>query len=361
MGDFRQWIGSSAGSPTASFEFARSHSQGKRYGECSLQIVMVAATCLAISKESRIMSPPSPFKTPDGEARFLAAYEAALKLWPVPYEELDIPTRFGMTHVVAAGPNKAPALVLLHGYMATSVMWAPNVADFSRDYRVYAVDTMGQPSKSVPGDPIRDVTDYVAWLTATLDGLGLDRVSLAGMSFGGWIALRYAAAAPERIRRLVLLSPGGFLPMAKQFRLRGMLMAFFPTRFTVNSFMRWAGITERDGGPVLDLMYLGTKHFRMPKDTLRVNRDAASPLSDNQLRSLQMPVLLLFGDGEVIYDPAQAFDRARRLIRHFEGGLIPHCRHDMCLSQSRIVDARVLDFLKKRGDQPEDTDQRSVA
>ena len=74
-----------------------------------------------------------------------------------------------------------------------------------------------------------------------------------------------------------------------------------------------------------------------------------------------MPVLLLFGDGEVIYEPAQALDRARRLIPHVEGGLIPRCRHDMCLSQSRIVDVRVLDFLKKRGDQPADTDQRSVA
>ena len=118
-----------------------------------------------------------------------AAYDAALKLWPVPYEELDIPTRFGMTHVVAAGPPNAPVLVLLHGYMATSVMWAPNIADFSRDYRVYAIDIMGQPSKSVPGDSIRDANDYVAWLTATLDGLDLGRVSLVGMSFGGWIAL----------------------------------------------------------------------------------------------------------------------------------------------------------------------------
>ncbi len=74
-----------------------------------------------------------------------------------------------------------------------------------------------------------------------------------------------------------------------------------------------------------------------------------------------MPVLLLFGDGEVIYDSAQAFDRARRLIPHFEGELIPRCRHDMCFSQSRIVDARVLDFLKERGGRPADTEQRSVA
>jgi pimeloyl-ACP methyl ester carboxylesterase len=266
-----------------------------------------------------------------------------------------------MTHVVAAGPKNAPALVLLHGYMATSVMWAPNVADFSRDYRVYAIDIMGQPSKSVPGDPIRDVTDYVAWLTATLDGLDLGRVSLGGMSFGGWIALQYAVAAAERVQRLVLLSPGGLLPMAKQFALRGMLMAFIPIPFTVNWFMRWAGTTQREARPVLNLMYLGVKHFRMPNDTMRVNREAAKPLSDNALRSLHMPVLLLFGDGEVIYDPARAFDRARRLIPHVEGELVPRCRHEMCFSQSRIVDARVLDFLKKTGDRQVPTERRSVA
>jgi pimeloyl-ACP methyl ester carboxylesterase len=294
------------------------------------------------------MSHPSAFKTPEGEARYLAAYDAALKLWPVPYQEIDISTPFGTTHVVASGPKEAPPLVLLHGYMATSVMWSPNVIDFSRDYRVYAIDTMGQPGKSVPGEPIRDAAGYVAWLTATLDGLRLDRVALVGMSFGGWLALTYAVAAPERIQKLVLLSAGGLVPIARQFSLRGMLMVFFPTRFTVNSFMRWAGFTdtpgERDAGPVLNLMYLGMKHFRMPADTVRI---AANALSDDQLRAMRVPTLLLMGDREVLCDAAAALARARRLIPDFEGDLVPGCRHDMCFSQHRIVDARVLEFLKK--------------
>lgn len=65
------------------------------------------------------MSHPSAFKTLEGEARYLAAYDAALKLWPVPYDEIDISTRFGRTHVVVSGPNDAPPLVLLHEYMAS--------------------------------------------------------------------------------------------------------------------------------------------------------------------------------------------------------------------------------------------------
>ena len=131
------------------------------------------------------MSDRSAFKTPEGEAAFLAAYDAAMKSWPVPFEEMDVPTPFGRTHVVVCGPKGAPPLVLLHGYWATSTMWAPNIADFSEHYRVYAVDVMGQPSKSVPAKPIRDGADYAAWLTATLDALHLDRVCLMGMSFGG--------------------------------------------------------------------------------------------------------------------------------------------------------------------------------
>ena len=308
---------------------------------------------------------PSAFKTPEGEAAFLAAYDAAMRLWPVPYEELEIPTPFGMTHVVASGPKDAPPLVLVHGYMSTSVMWAPNIADLSQDHRVYAIDVMGQPSKSIPEEPIRDVGDYVAWLTAALDGLGLRRVSLLGMSFGGWLALTYAVAAPERVHKLVLLSPGGLLPMARQFSLRGMLMAFLPTRFTVNSFMRWAGFSDRAGEddaryrPLLDVMYLGLKHFRMPKETVRVAANAANPVPGGELETLRMPVLLLIGDREVICDAAQAWARARRLIPDLEGAIVPGCSHDMCFSQRRIVDARVRAFLEKS--RTDGRGERSVA
>jgi len=268
-----------------------------------------------------------------------------------------------MTHVVISGPQDAPPLVLLHGHMATLVMWLPNIADLSKDYRVYAIDVMGQPSKSIPDKPIRNWTDYVAWLTATLNGLRLNRFFLAGVSFGGWLALTYAVAVPERVQKLALLSPGGFLPIARQFRLRGMLMMFFPTRFTVNSFMRWAGFRESPGDTygrhILNLMYLGMRHFRMPKDTVRI---AANPLSDDELRGMRVPVLLLMGDRDVLYNPATALSRAQRLIPDLEGELLPECSHDMAFSQCRIVDVRILEFLKKtKAKDQVDASERVVA
>lgn len=301
----------------------------------------------------------SAFKTPKGEAQFLAAYDQEMERWPVPYEQVEVRSRFGTTHVVICGPKAAPPLVLLHGYMATLTMWWPNIADFSKDYRVYAVDVMGQPGKSCPAEPIGNVDDYVSWLTATLNGLHLDRVSLVGMSFGGWLALNYAVAAPERVRKLVLLSPGGLLPMVRQFMVRGMIMVWFPTRLTVNSFFRWLGFTYRAYPSFLDLVRLGLKHFRMPIETARV---MPAVVPDEALLAMQVPTLLLIGEREVISDPALAMERGRELIPDFEGELVPACRHDMVASQWDTVDTRVLQFLSTtRTDSRPETDLRSVA
>jgi pimeloyl-ACP methyl ester carboxylesterase len=59
-------------------------------------------------------------------------------------------------------------------------------------------------------------------------------------------------------------------------------------------------------------------------------------------------VLLLIGENDVMYDAAEALARARRLIPDFTGELIPNCGHEMCGSQSRVVDACVLDFLNDK-------------
>jgi pimeloyl-ACP methyl ester carboxylesterase len=295
------------------------------------------------------MTHTSAFKTPEGEAAYLAAYEAAMKLWPVPYEEIEIPSRFGMTHIVTSGPKDAPPLVLLHGYVANLTMWSPNIADFSKDYRVYAIDVMGQAGKSIPDpdEPIGDAADLTAWLSETLNGLNLERIFLVGMSYGGWLALNFAMTAPERVRKLVLLSPAASLqPLVRQFGLRVMAMIFFPTRLTVNSLMGWMGIKDTPGDTltrcVLDLAYLGMKHFRLVPETARV---MPGVFSDDELRALPVPVLLLIGENEVIYDAAKALVRARALLPNFEGELVPQSNHNMCASQYRIVDARVLDFL----------------
>jgi pimeloyl-ACP methyl ester carboxylesterase len=293
------------------------------------------------------MTQTSAFKTSEGEAAYLAAYDATLKLWPVPYEEIEVSSRFGITHVVTSGPVDGPPLVLLHGTMTTLMMWLPNIADFSKTYRLYAIDIMGHPSKSIPNEPIRNAADFTEWLGVTLNGLNLDRIFLAGISFGGWIALNFAMNEPARVRKLVLLSPAAsFRSLSPRFGLRAVLSGIIPSRRMMNSFFAWMGLEAAPGETVtqslLDLIWLGGQHFRVPPETRRI---VGSVFTDEELSALQVPVLLLIGEKEVIYDPAAALARARRLIPNLEGVLVPQSGHAMSYTQHQIVDALVLEFL----------------
>lgn len=231
---------------------------------------------------------------------------------------MDIPGYYGRTHLVASGPEDAPPLVLLHGAMASLIMWAANVADLSQDYRVYAVDVIGEASKSIPARPRQTREDCVAWLSELLYALEIEKTDMVGMSYGGWLTLNYAIGAPERLKRIELLSPpGSFAPLAKQFMVRLLLAVYLRRRFLVESFVGW--VTHEDAlrdpttraiclDEMIDQIYLGLKHLRMPGEAPPV------VFSDEELRGVLVPTLLLIGEQKVIYDPKAALERGRRLI-----------------------------------------------
>ncbi|SRR6266487_2451517 len=299
---------------------------------------------------------PSPFKSKKGEAEYMAAYEETMRLWPVPYESMDIRSRFGSTHLVVCGPKDAPPLVLLHCFFTSLTNWAYNLADLSREYRVYPLDMMGQPSKSIPDRPIRNREEMAEWLTGVLDVLGIQQTDLIGYSYGGFAALNYAIHAPERVKKLILLTPvGGLVPLRKQFYLRSLVQtlvnSFLPglSRLSITSFLHWMvyvpNMKTEDNRPLfecmLNQMSLGNKYFRMGNLVLPL------PFSDEDLSSMKSPTLLLVGQREAMYDPAAAIERAKKLIPNIRAELIPNYGHELPNANAETVDKRVLEFLKE--------------
>ncbi len=113
-------------------------------------------------------------------------------------------------HVRDTGPRDAPALLLLHGFGGSLHTWDAWAALLEVDYRVIRLDL---PGFGLTGaDPTRDYSDARshAVLLALMDRLDVARAVVAGHSMGGRIAWTLAAAHPERVDRLVLLSPDGF-------------------------------------------------------------------------------------------------------------------------------------------------------
>ncbi len=285
---------------------------------------------------------PSNFKTPEGEAQYIAAYEATLSLWAIPYEFLELPTQWGRTHLIMCGQKDGPPLVLLHGMHLSATMWFSNIAALSRNYRIYAVDTLGGVGRSVVVQPLKSRADLAGWLTEVLEGLGITQPHLLGHSYGGWLALNFALKASERIKRLILLAPLGLQPLVSQFWLRGLPALLFPRRSFITSFMKWMTVK---GFAVNELFVeqfvLGVKNFR-PRPHIRV---LPSVFTDDELQQIKAYTLLLIGGKEVIYDPEVAVNRAKQLIPNIEAEVVPNASHGLPLEQAELVNERILEFL----------------
>ncbi len=113
-------------------------------------------------------------------------------------------------HVRDTGPRDAPAVILLHGFGASLHTWEPWAQALSGRYRVVRFDL---PGFGLTGpDPRNDYSDdrSIALLMGVFDALGLSRATLVGNSMGGRLAWMFAAAHPERVNKLVLISPDGY-------------------------------------------------------------------------------------------------------------------------------------------------------
>lgn len=105
--------------------------------------------------------------------------------------------------------GSGPAVLLSHGYGATSRMWEGQVAAFADRYRVITWDMRGHGQSGDPADPARySQALTVGDMAAVLDACGVDRAVIGGLSLGGVMSLAFHIAQPERVRALVLCDTG---------------------------------------------------------------------------------------------------------------------------------------------------------
>ncbi|WPB74816.1 alpha/beta hydrolase [Archangium violaceum] len=285
---------------------------------------------------------------PRTEADFRRAYDELISLWTTAPESRDIETPSARTRVQVWGREDAPPLVLLHGFKVTSGMWAANALELGKSFRVYAADTPGDHGFSVPHRPLLRVEDLLGWLDELLTALGLSRTNLGGMSYGGWLSAQYAARAPERVSKLVLLAPGAtFVRFNTAFVMRGIPFLIWPRRDWVHAYLRWAAVPEKEAGGlydkvmsgVADVMWTGLHHFGWyPGQWPGV-------VKEEVLRRIQAPTLLLVGQQERIYDAEPMMARARTLIPNLTCEAIPDASHDLPIRQPERVAACLRTFL----------------
>ncbi len=251
-----------------------------------------------------------------------------------------------------AGPKDAPAVVMIHGFSASSDSWMPVIPSVATDHRVIAIDLKGFGWTSRPeGDYSPAAQAKLAW--AVLDKLGVTDVAIVGHSWGSSVALEMAVAHPDRTRRVALYDA-------------------YVYDDQVPSFFRWAqasGIGEALFGLYYDermedrapLAYYDERWVtqarvdKVEADLARPGTNAAALAAarghhfkalHQALKTFDKPVLLLWGENDEV-TPLRFGQRLANELSNAELVTYPRCGHIPMVEAHNRSTRDLVAFLAK--------------
>ena len=225
-------------------------------------------------------------------------------------------------------------------------MWFPNIGQLSERFHVFALDTLGEPGRSVPARSYATKREGAAWLEGVLDRLGISKTHVMGQSRGGWLALNLAMQATHRLERIVLLSPAAALIGLNAF-FSAVVQAVMrvPTRpvakMALNSWVAKGFVVN---AVFAEQFMVGLQNWNWAVNSSGYSGSMPSTFSDEELGQVHQPVLLLIGDQDKL-NPPRALERARQTIPHLEGKIIQRGGHFLSMEQPQEVDDLALKFL----------------
>lgn len=290
-----------------------------------------------------------PFRSEKAKVEYLAFYKTKEAEWPLESKEVMVGTSYGETFVRISGPENAPPLVLLPGGGTASLMWKDNIEALSREYRCYALDDIYDWGKSIYRKRMNGPEAITKWLDELFTALELgDSINLVGCSYGGWKAGQYVLAHPERLSKVVLLSPAYTVYHGnKEFEKR-VFRSFIPLRYFMKKELYWSCedlVKTPEGREIADdhLDYL-----RLSIQSFKTKMPAHMTVwTNDELESIEVPLLYIAGENEKMMSVGDAVDRLNRLAPHIKTEVIPNSGHAVFFSQPDIVSEKILSFLNE--------------
>jgi pimeloyl-ACP methyl ester carboxylesterase len=231
--------------------------------------------------------------------------------------------------------GKGPALLLLHGMFGDYLDWEPVLEPLAKNNRVIAVDLPGFGDSSKPrtqytGDFFTDNID------ALLEQLNVQKVNLAGNSFGGIIAMLYVLGRPDRVNKLVLVDSGGLHHFSEEEKITAL------TRFSeANLKLLTSQIQETifgalflNGSSPVRTRYIEKQNAKLSRNdfadyTYSIHHCIKLAL-DSDLRDrlceIKRPTLLLQGGKDLVVQ-VEWVREARTKFPNAELKILPDCGH----------------------------------
>ena len=252
-----------------------------------------------------------------------------------PSELIEVDGR--MVHVERTGVGEA--VLLIHGFGASSYSWRHVAESLADEYRAIAVDLNGFGYTERP----RDLSEYTVrgqldLLVGVMDALGIERAHVAGHSYGGALSVHLAWRHPERVRSLVLVDSAG---VAYPWTRRTVAAAFPPLTYlyvrgralrreTVRAGLaRSFADDSRITPELVDRYYERLRIEGVSRAFRGLTRPTSEPRELPDMRRLDLPVLMVWGsedeltDIEIARQVADELPRARLEVLDGVGHIPP--------------------------------------
>ncbi|HEY2717891.1 MAG TPA: alpha/beta hydrolase [Solirubrobacterales bacterium] len=248
----------------------------------------------------------------------------------------EVSVGLGTAEILRAG--EGPPLLFLHAAGAGG-MWSPCHAKLAERFDVVAPSHPGFGGSPLI-DGVDDVEDLVYHYLELLDLLGLERVTIVGESFGGWIAAELAAHSPHRVEKLVLMgAPGLRIPgetpfdvfLATPEQLVGHL--FHDLSIPARIFPSEPGIEE------IVAAYTEQSAFARYAFTPFLN----DPKLERRLSRIKSPSLVIWAEHDKLIPRAHGERYAER-IPGAELQIVADSGHALTAEQPEATAAAILDF-----------------
>jgi 3-oxoadipate enol-lactonase len=241
------------------------------------------------------------------------------------------------------GEAGKPAVVLVHGFPFSKEMWKAQAEALKKDYQVLAYDLRGMGQSSLGKAP-QLLEAYVDDLFALLDFLKLKKAALAGLSMGGYIALRAMQRDPERFRALLLCDTRSD-PDSDEGKLKRAAGIAAIRQKGADAFSRamLPNLLQDQGAKAAGLLrlMLGNKADGMANALAAM---AARSDCSASLKEIRVPALVVVGSEDKITPPALAEGMAKA-IPGARLAVIPGAGHVSNFDKPAEFNRLMLEFL----------------
>ncbi len=247
-----------------------------------------------------------------------------------------------------SGPPDAPVVMLANSLGTNVHVWDAQLAALSVTHRVLRFDMRGHGLTAAGSRGAPAIADYADDAARLLDALGLEVVTFVGLSIGGMIGQRFAAAYPERVAALALCATASRIGTAEVWETRisaverGGMPAIIP-----GVLARWFTPRTHAEAPAL-VSGFGTMLERTPSASYvaacRAIRDADLRAEDAKVRC---PTLVIVGGDDAVTTPSMATELSAaiagaRLV------VLEGCAHILCAEMPEAFNAALLPFVADR-------------